>query len=426
MHLNEPLHLVNEAFEVTREKRRQEKRTLLTRNKAVRKQFKEDDKRKEREKLNKRKRILTVTHQPTYSCLRYKRLDGEKDSKGSPQAFKSKNEIQSVKSQTRIKNAINWLLLFADKKRVHSKKGYADKNGIVRHDFYFRLAFITLTLSDMQKHTDEHLKEKLLQPFLHWISKYYGLFYVWKAETQLNGNIHFHITIDTYIPWQSVRAKWNKLLAKQGYCKVLQDGSNDRGDAATQIKAVCSEKKCANDIGGYMSKKDQIDRNDLKKFKEWLHKGIPIPDSYANASLHCKFNPDIVSTKQDQTWYKRVIDGRLWGCSENLSGITIFLDETFSDFEKEEQIFFRQNSDVYNLGKTVIAREKMKYAKVDEAERAVRGITDEHIEHRYSFMENVFIHPHLSLMKKGGTLQRLIHEEKLKRKKNWQKSFTEN
>ena len=41
-------------------------------------------------------------------------------------------------------------------------------------------------------------------------------------------------------------------------------------------------------------------------------------------------------------------------------------------------------------------------------------------------MKNVFIHKHLSEMKKGATLQKLLHEEKLKRKKNFQTFFTEN
>ena len=371
-----------------------------------------------RKKWVKHPTVMTISHSPTYATISYKRADGEKENRKPPSAFSTKSEIQSTKSQTRLKNAVNWMLLFADKKRVYSK---ADKKS-----FYFRLAFITLTLSDRQQHTDELIKEKCLQPFLLWLNRYYNSLYVWKAESQLNGNIHFHITIDTYVPWKSIRSKWNKLLSKLNYCKVFQDGTNDKGNAATQIKSVLSEKKCANDIGGYMSKKDRVATQDVKKMKDWLHnKGEWHPD-YINAHLHCKFNPEIQPDKQDEQWYKRVIDGRLWGCSEALSNIKICIDEHALDFEKEEKIFFRQNSDIYNLGKKVIEREKHKHRKLDIAERQVRRLTDEDIEHRYRFMENVFIHPHLSLMKKGGTLQRIIHEEKMNRKRNNQKFFTEN
>ncbi len=354
--------------------------------------------------------VLTANHKPTYCILSHKRINGV-DRRSPPKQFTRKNEIQSIKSMSRIKNAINWMLLFADKKRVYSKK--------LKKSFSFRLAFLTLTLSDKQKHDDDYIKQHMLQPFLYWLDRYYSAAYVWKAETQLNGNIHFHLTIDTYVPWQSVRAKWNKLLAKHHYCKVMQDGSNDKGDAATQIKSVLSETKCAKDIGGYMSKKDAVTKADIKRINEGAA-------GYETAMVHCKWDPDKPPEEQNRNWYKRVIDGRLWGCSQSLSGISIFLDEQEHDFKKEENIFFRQNKDIYNLGKKVIEREKQKYRNVDFAERQVRCITDEDIQHKYRFMESVFIHPHLSLMKKGGTLQKLIHEEKLKRKKNFQKFFTEN
>lgn len=400
-----------------RDKRlRLEKKERLKANSKAREEQKELDRQKANSRKHKPARVLTITHNPTYAVLRFKRIDGEKDSTRKPDAFKIKSEIQSVKSQTRIKNAINWMLLFADVKRCYSKKGWINKQGTLQHNFHFRLAFLTLTLPDKQKHSDEFIKEHLLQPFLYWLTRYYQALYVWKAETQLNGRLHFHLTIDTYVPWQSVRAKWNSLLSKHGYCKVFQDGSNDKGDAATQIKAVLSEKKCANDIGGYMSKKDRVALEDIKAMEQ---KKI----GFADSNVHCKYNPDLTPDKQDKMWYKRVVSGRLWGCTEALSKIKIFIDETWCEFEKEERIFFRENEDVYNLGKAIATREKIKYAKVPEHERQVRYITDEDIEKKSSFMENVYIHPHLSSMKKGATLQKMIHDEKLKRQKNFQTFF---
>lgn len=456
------------------------KRLQLKLNREARKQLKEQKKRKEQRKTQKPHFVQTVNHKPTYSILSYKRVpdldeDGNeiphtknKDFRCTP-AFVSKSEIQSMKSQSRLKNGIGWMLLFADKKHVYSKIGKLNvKTGKMQHNFYFKLAFITLTLSDSQMHSDEYIKEHMLQPFLYWLNRYYNSLYVWKAESQLNGNIHFHITIDTFVPWKAVRTKWNKILSKHGYCKVLQDGSNDKGDAATQIKAVLNEKECAKDIGGYMSKKDCPKDVLMKAFKylvdadfeihketvsayKWIKKTKELPKSaqiifqtvknaYDSAQLHCKWAPalgtfnditekweeSIIENPKDILWYKRVIDGRLWGSSENLSGVNVFIDETYHDFKKEEKIFFRQNKDIYNLGAKVIQREKDKYSKIEIAERQVRGLTDEDIEHRYRFMNNVFIHRHLSEMKKGSTLQRLIHEEKLSRQKNFQTSFKMN
>jgi hypothetical protein len=367
-------------------------------NKAQRQRDKDEAESKARARANRPVTVLTVKHQPTYCCLSYKRADGLKENRKPPAAFQVKNEVQSIKSQTRLKNAINWMLMFADRKHVHEKA--------TGRNYSYRLGFMTLTLSAKQMHTDEFIKEHMLQPFLYWLTRYYSSLYVWKAESQLNGNIHFHLTIDTFVPKNSIRAKWNKLLAKHGYCKVFQDGSNDKGNAATQIKCVLSEKKCAADIGGYMSKKDRVAKKDIEAIKNKRA-------GYEDSNVHCKFNPDLPTANQDHTWYKRVIDGRLWGCSEGLSNINIFIDETFSEFQKEEKIFFRQNDDIYNLGKHI-------------TERAVMGITDEDIERKNRFMENVFIHKHINQMKMGGKLQQLIHEEKMKRKKNFQKYFTDN
>ena len=364
-----------------------------------------------RKKYEKPITVMTVLHQPTYCTISYKRADGLKENRKAPSAFVVKNEVQSIKSMTRIKNAINWMLMFADKKHVWSKKD--------NKKYSFRLAFLTLTLSDDQKHSDEFIKEHMLQPFLYWLTRYYSALYVWKAETQLNGRLHFHLTIDTFVPWRSVRAKWNKLLAKHNYCKVMQDGTNDKGDAATQIKCVLSEKKCAADIGGYMSKKDRVTKKDMEAIKNKRA-------GYEASNVHCKFNANLKTEEQDKTWYKRVVEGRLWGCSESLSNIKIFLDETFCEFQKEEKIFFRQNNDIYNLGTRVIEKEKKLYAKRNIRDRELMRITDEDIEHKYRFMQNVFIHKPLSEMKKGGKLQELIHEEKMRRKKNFQKYFTEN
>lgn len=41
--------------------------------------------------------------------------------------------------------------------------------------------------------------------------------YVWKAELQRNANIHFHISTDTYIPFQAIRYYWLLSIKPLGY-----------------------------------------------------------------------------------------------------------------------------------------------------------------------------------------------------------------
>ncbi len=84
--------------------------------------------------------------------------------------------------------------------------------------FNFRIAFITLTLPSKQKHSDNEIKQKLLNSFLLELKDNYKVKnYVWRAEKQLNGNIHFHIIVDKFIPWNELRNRWNRITNKLGY-----------------------------------------------------------------------------------------------------------------------------------------------------------------------------------------------------------------
>jgi len=215
----------------------------------------------------------------------------------------------SSKSAGKIRNGVNWMLYCTEKKRVYSKK-----EGTT---FTFYLNFITLTLPSDQRHSDEFLKEFLLTPFLEWMARTQGCkMWLWKAESQTNGNIHFHITGHVFIHWKSIRKKWNVLLAKYGYCKVFQDGTNDKGNAATQIKAA----KNPEQVGGYLA--SYIGKDDRLKLKIKKPKGLPQFSTTKKVSVNCRdydYSPHSV--------LKRYIDGRLWSCSYNLSRINVLLDE---------------------------------------------------------------------------------------------------
>src|SRR5438552_841266 len=100
----------------------------------------------------------------------------------------------SITSVSKLRAALNWMMLFSEKKFVYNKE---QKKG-----YHFKLNFITLTLSDIQFHPDRFIKRKMLDPFLKWLVRVHNCKnYVWKAETQDNGNIHFHITTNKFIHW---------------------------------------------------------------------------------------------------------------------------------------------------------------------------------------------------------------------------------
>lgn len=86
------------------------------------------------------------------------------------------------------------------------------------------LKFITLTLASAQQHNDLAIKQILLNQFLQELRQDFGLKnYIWKAEKQKNGNIHFHIIVDLYIHWSIIREKWNRIQEKLGYVRRFRE-----------------------------------------------------------------------------------------------------------------------------------------------------------------------------------------------------------
>jgi len=118
--------------------------------------------------------------------------------------------ILSMKASKRIGLAIDWLLFIATNKKIFSKK--------LGKYFQFKINFVTLTLSSNQVHPDNEIKSKLLNQFITEARKKWGVKnYLWRAEPQRNGNIHFHVVTDKFIPWDELRETWNRIQNKLGY-----------------------------------------------------------------------------------------------------------------------------------------------------------------------------------------------------------------
>lgn len=85
--------------------------------------------------------------------------------------------------------------------------------------------FLTLTLPCVQHHCDNEIKEKCFLRFVEYLvgdkekgASGWGVKnYIWCAETQKNGNIHFHLIIDRAILATRVNQVWNKFIDRLGY-----------------------------------------------------------------------------------------------------------------------------------------------------------------------------------------------------------------
>ncbi len=130
---------------------------------------------------------------------------------------KQKNRFELSKaSKKKIMDSINGMFVLSKARTIKMKTGVNIYN--------YQMSFITLTLPSIQVNSDLEIKDKLLHHFLVEIKKHYGIDnYVWKAELQMNKNIHFHLIVDKYIDFQAIRRRWNRICNKFGYVDAYSE-----------------------------------------------------------------------------------------------------------------------------------------------------------------------------------------------------------
>jgi len=126
----------------------------------------------------------------------------------------SKNAIKNLRAK------INWLHFLASPKTVTTP----NKKTI----YNFRLSFLTFTLPSKQIHPTSTITADLWNHMLTEIRRSTGMLnYVWRLEFQKNGNVHYHLVTDTFISYQHVLRKWNKIIDKLGYTSAYRDNMKD-------------------------------------------------------------------------------------------------------------------------------------------------------------------------------------------------------
>lgn len=154
----------------------------------------------------------------------------------------------SRKSQSKLKNAVNWLCSSAKAKALYSKK--------YNKFFYFKVNFITLTIP---LHENNLVNEKTAKRCLHaWLSyarKYFYLRnYVWKFEATKANQLHVHLTTDTYIHYAKIRKSWNRVLEANNLLTQFQKEHGHNNPNSTDVHAVRKVKDIAAYISKYMAK----------------------------------------------------------------------------------------------------------------------------------------------------------------------------
>jgi len=228
---------------------------------------------------------------------------------------KKNNGKVSDQAKRKVSRAVEYLLFMSNDKYLpdtaHGK------------NYTFKLSFITLTLPSSQIHPDNYIKENCLNQFFvearrRWKVKNY----VWRAEKQKNGNIHFHILSDKFIPWSDIRNTWNRIVNKYGYVDRYRD----------QIKAFhAGDFKIREDLLQKWSYKDQVKAYQKGKANDFSNPNST--DVHSLVYIHSVKNYIVKYCTKDES--NNAVDGRLWGCSESLSNIKGGTDIVDSYVENE-------------------------------------------------------------------------------------------
>ena len=229
-------------------------------------------------------------------------------------------------ARRKIMKALDYLLLISQEKKVTNRTS--------GRKLQFKIAFITLTLPSSQKHTDKEIKNTCLNQFIIEIKKYYYVKnYLWRAEKQKNGNIHFHIIVDKFIPYQELRDRWNRIINKLGYVDSYRDNMQTFYKDGFRLHQ---------NLLGTWSAKQQRAAYERGARTHWnspnstdIHSVQKIHNIKAYVSKYMTKNDKPDKTDNDTTQGYSSQTGRIWGSNQELGNIKGAQTEMDNQLEEE-------------------------------------------------------------------------------------------
>lgn len=172
-----------------------------------------------------------------------------------------------------------------------------------------KLVFVTLTLSESQKHEDNWIKRNMLDRFLVKMKRMYNVkYYFWRAEKQQNGRIHFHVILDHYVRKEDIQSEWNSIQQDTGYMDEYFAKNKRYNAPSTHIRAISDAKNSIDYVMKYVAK---------------------MPDDIEDVSLQVK--------------------GRIWGCSSELKMLKPYSSGEISEVgESLQQVVKEGKAEVFD------------------------------------------------------------------------------
>jgi hypothetical protein len=176
--------------------------------------------------------------------------------------FSSTRQHTQVRPREKISQYTGVLTPFAKKKlkraiglMVASAKEKEAPNFKTGKTFKFKVNFITFTLPALQGEvTDKSIKHCLDNWVKRAKRKHKLNSYVWRAERQANGNIHFHMITDVWIHYEKIRNDWNACLRETGLIEKFKEKHGHENPNSTDVHAVWKVRNLTQYFVKYMSK----------------------------------------------------------------------------------------------------------------------------------------------------------------------------
>jgi hypothetical protein len=200
-------------------------------------------------------------------------------------------------------------------------------NPVSKRMEFHRFSFITLTVSNSDNITARQGYDLLLSHFLDWMTRTAAKedptakTYIWKAELQVRGQLHYHITTPAWIHYKEIRAKWNDLQRKAG---LLDDYAKQHGHFDPNSTDIHNTRSVKN-----------ADRYMIKELGKTISAAQLQAIAEVNAMVARGEIPEEMAAekvKEIQAEKVRTL-GRIWGCSEDLAGVNYFTTIVTRDHE---------------------------------------------------------------------------------------------
>lgn len=127
-------------------------------------------------------------------------------------------------------------------------------NPVAKCHHPFRLSFVTLTIADSGKASGKEIYRECMAPWLRWARRSGMNDYVWKAELQKRGEIHYHIATNHFLHWRDIRDVWNKYQKKAGYLQSFAKKHKHFKPNSTDVHSIKKIKNIERYLTKYMMK----------------------------------------------------------------------------------------------------------------------------------------------------------------------------